>query len=269
MTNSIIWWGVQFALGFMDFVMMYFISHAMMKRYMSVEWKHVALCLIYTLVLAPVLYFFDGHIFRIVSTIFLLVATKIIIKRADLNDLIIINVVSFLVVVPVQVPLAGVIWLADQIFEIYAPFTFLLVQIPSTIVIIILCKKLHWYKWFNAIQSNYMLKLIVCLTVLIIFIPFSILNFEYNLPYFLLLTLGFVLTGAILIPTFIKLYTDGVTVISVKALKSSLLGMWLDMADEQDINVFKEHFKTTMNELGVDLPPFNQTPYQDKKDGVL
>jgi len=265
MTESLIWWGVQFALNFLDFTMMYFISHAMMKRHMRVEWKHVALCLIYTITLAPVLYFFDAYLFRVVSVISHLIAVKLIIKRAELNDLIIIYVVSVLVIIPVQVPLAGGIWLADQIFDIYAPFTFLLTQVISTVVIIILCRKFHWYKWFNAIQSNYMLKLIVCLTVLIILVPIAISNFEYTLSYFLILTLGFVLAGATLIPAFIKLYKDVSNIVSVKELKSSLFSLWLDMADEEDIGVFKEHFEATVNEFDVDLPTFNRIPGQGKE----
>ncbi|MCL1990608.1 MAG: hypothetical protein FWG67_06940 [Defluviitaleaceae bacterium] len=270
MTESLTWWIVQFALNFMDFVMMYFISHAMMKRYIRVEWFHTLLCLIYVIALAPVIYF-DGHLFRIISFLLLSIMTKTIIKRAHLSDLIMIYILSLLILLFIQFPLAGGIWLADQIFNIYTPLLFLLVQFTSTVMIIILCQKLHWYKWFNAVQTHVVLKLLVCFTTLAFFIPTAILNFEYSLSYFLLLTLGLVLASFILIPAFIKLYKSVTTIISIKKLQSRLLGLWLDMENEEDIDVFKAHFKTTMREFDVELPLFNdeQNKHTTKKEDML
>ena len=261
MTESLTWWGVQLALGFMDFLIMYLISHKMMKRYVSIEWTHVGLAVLYTLIVSPVMYF-DGHLFRIMSVVSSLIAVKLIIKRAKLNDLIMIYVLSLLIIGMVQLPFAGGVWLINQAMDIYSSFSFLITQTISTVIAFLLCRKIHWYKWFNAVQSNYVLKLLVCLTALTILIPMAILNFEYNLSYFLLLTLGFVLSSFALVPLFIKLYRDTAVTISIKELKSSLFGMWLDMANEKDIEVFKGYFKATVSEFGVDLPTFSPTTNQ-------
>jgi len=265
MTEILTWWSVQFALNFMDFVIMYFISHKMMKQYMKVKWFHVGLAALYTLVVAPIGYF-DGNLLRVASAISLLFATKLIIKRAEMNDLIMIYVMSLLSIGVIQIPVSGGVWVVDQISDISEPFSFLISQAISTVIIILLCRKFHWYKWFNAIKTNGVLKLLVCLAGLAILIPMAIINFEYNLSYFLLLTLGIVLAGSVLVPTFIKLYQDVSNIISVKELESSLFGMWLDMADEQDIDVFKEHFKTTVREFDIILPTFSRVSNQSEQE---
>jgi len=264
MTEYLIWWSVQFSLSFMDFVMMYFISHAMMKKYIRVEWMHVVLCLIYTIIIAPIFYFFDGFTFRFVSIPFLLALTKFIIQRIKISDLIMIYVMSFLIVGVVQIPIAGAIWLINHFFNIHDSIPFFLGQSISIVVVILLCQKLHWHKWFNAVQSHNILKLIVCLASLVVLIPTAIINFEYSISYFLLLTLAFVLAGAVLVPIFVTLYKDVVDIISIKNFKSSLRGWWLDMEDEKDAEVLKHHFKETVGDYGIDLPEFNRLARQER-----
>jgi len=240
----------------MDFVMMYVISHAMMKKYINVEWPHVVLCMIYTIVLAPVLYFFDGYIFRVVSIPILLGAIKLIIRRINFNDIIMIYMISLLIIGVAQIPILGGFWLVNYLFVVYDSVLLFLSQVISTVVVILICQKFYWYKWFDAVQSHHILKLIVCLVALIILIPMAIINFDYNISYFLLLTLAFVLGGALLVPIFIKLYRDVVDVISIRDFKSTLFGMWLDMKDEKDIENFKRNFSETVNEFGLALPQF-------------
>jgi len=259
MTESLTWWIVQFALSLMDFVMMYFISHAMMKRYVKVEKFHIGLAVLYTVLVAPTFYFFDGHIFRFASVISHLIAIKIIIKRTKIPDLIMILVMSLLITSVIQIPIAGGVWLANQTLDVYMPFAFLIGQALTATVITILCQKLHWYKWFDALQANIGLKMGTCLLGLIVLIPMAIINFEYQLSYFLLLTLIFVLASFVLLPTFMDLSRQAVDNISNKKLKNHLFGLWLDIAEEQDVDVVKAEFKANASELGVALPPLDET----------
>jgi len=262
MTEVVIWWVVQFALSFMDFVMMYFISHKMMKRYMKVEWHHVVLAILYTALVAPIGYF-DGYLFRVVSIIVMLISIKIIIRRAEISDLIMIYIISLLTVGVIQIPLAGGIWLVNQVIEIFSPFSFLLTQMISTIVIVILCKKFHWYKWFNSIQDNPKLKIFISLIGLLVLIPMAIMNFKYSLSYFLLLTLGAVLAGAAIIPACITLYERTVDRMSPKKLRYRMTKLWFEINEKENNEEFKDDFEAFASELGVDLPPL-----QDKKDAI-
>ena len=255
MTESLTWWVVQFSLSFMDFIIMYFISHAMMKRYMSVEWTHVALGLIYTIIVAPIFYF-DQHLFRLVGMILILTSTKMIIKRTELSDLIMICIMSILMSGIIQVPIAGGVWLFRQGFEMNDSIVMLIAQIIGMIVVMIVCRQLKWFKWFDVVQSNSVLKLMLFLTALVILIPMAIINFERSLSYFLLLTLGFVLAGGVLIPIFNKLYKDSVGIVLPKEVKHRFSELWFDLRDEQDAEVIKNNLKTVVREYGFDLPKF-------------
>lgn len=268
MTESLMWWIVQFSLSFMDFVIMYFISHAMMKRYMSVEWKHIALGLIYTMTVAPIFYF-DHNLARIVSVLMLLVITKIMIMRTKLRDLIMIYVMSILITVVVQAPIAGGVWLFRQVLEMNESIVMLIAQIIATIVVMIMCRQLKWFKWFDVVQSNHVLKLMLFMIALVILIPIAIINYEHSLSYFLLLTLGFVLAGGVLIPIFNKLYKDSVGIVLPVEVKHRFSDLWFDLRDEQDAEVIKNNLKTVVREYGFELPKFpDPTMIQARRDNT-
>ena len=78
MVGTPLWWGVQFIVSFLDFVMMYIFVHKVIGHNIKITPKCVLICAVYTLTLAPVFYFWGGYVFRLVTIVWWLVAVKLI-----------------------------------------------------------------------------------------------------------------------------------------------------------------------------------------------
>jgi len=266
MAEGLTWWIIQFGLNFLDFVMIYFISHALMKKYMMVKAQHVALCLFYTIAMAPVFYFFDGYIYRIVATILALFILKAIVKRGSFSDLLTIYAVFLIMTGVIPAPMGAIIWVIIESGEFNQSFIFLIAQSLTTIAIIFVCKKFKWHSLFNRIQSDTVLKLIFYMLSLILLMATFILNFEYQFSYFLFFVIAVVLIGLALFPVMVKLYQDRVKVISTHDSINSLLSTALSMMGETDPEAIKDAFKQHANDLGVDLNQLDMSNTYDELD---
>jgi hypothetical protein len=120
MRDSSTWWSFQFSLNSLEFVMIYFLSHALIKKYVKAKVQHVILCLCYTIAMSPV-FFFEGDFIRVIGSLFMLLIIKAIIKRSDVGNLLIIYVL--LLIVP---PLFLIIWLVKILINFYLPIMFLI-----------------------------------------------------------------------------------------------------------------------------------------------
>ena len=106
-----LWWCVQFALNFLDFVMVYLVAHALTRRLITIKLPHVLFCVSYTLAMAPVFYYLGGHIYTLLSSIFMLLVIKMIAKGRRLSDLVIMLSVSFAIIFVTQLPIVSLTWI--------------------------------------------------------------------------------------------------------------------------------------------------------------
>ena len=253
MNDRLIWWGVQFSLNFLDFVMLYVIAHALMKKYIKITRQQVVFGVIYTFAVAPVFYFFDGYIARFLSHLVLMIMIKLMIKRSEISDLLLIYIFSFLMFGIIQTPIVSIVWLLNQAFELGYSITLVIAQILTAIAVVPVCRKFNWNKHFYAIHANIVLKLILFIFASVFLTILSILNFEYQIMHFLSFLLLILLVGLVLFPVMMKIHQYRIKSISTHDAINSLLSTAVSMIGETDPEVMRNLFKKHASDLGVDL----------------
>ena len=101
--RSLIWWIVQFTVTFIDIANAYMLTHAMLKRRIILNAKHVAMILLLTVGIAPI-FNFNTYIFRMVIIVAILLMVKYISKRG-LGDVAIIYGLTLVLIAIFQSPL--------------------------------------------------------------------------------------------------------------------------------------------------------------------
>ena len=253
MSESWIWWVVQVGLNILDFVMLYVISHALMKKYIVVKRQHVIFCIIYTVIVGIAGYLLDDFNTRIISQLILMTMIKFMIKRSDLSDLLIIYMFSFVIMGVVQTPIVVIIFLFNQLFEFVQPVILLIAQILTVSAVVPICKNFKWNKLFYAIHANVILKLTLFIFAFLILIVMFALNFEYYIVHLIFLTLGILLVGLAIFPIIVQLYRNAIDIISVYDLKNDLLSMSIAMKNMNDPEEIKQMYYEFANEFDVDV----------------
>lgn len=264
MNINYLWWSVQFILGLLDFVMIYVVIHAFLKQRVQIKTSHLILGAIYTVTLAPVLYFGSGYLFRVLSILLMLAIIKTVAKYRSLGDLIVMLVLFIAIVLVVQAPLVAIIWVIREIVNFYESFAFLLTQSIATVLVILISKKFKLHQWFHAITRNTILKLIVITLTLIVFIINVVANFEHQLLYVILFAVFILLISLGLFPILVQLYQNTIDMISVHDLKNTLLSTGIAIQDETDIEAVKTHFRELSKAFGMDLSELDKQKLNDE-----
>lgn len=263
MTRSLVWWLVQFSINFLSFVIMYLVLYALLKKKLTFNWQHLGLAVLHTIVVSPIDYLIDPYALQIASSLFLLLAVKIITKRKLVDSLLIYGVDTVIVGIS-QIPALVMAWTLYGLFDLYRPFVFLIAQVLSLTFIILVCQKVKLHQWFHMLQVNIVLKLILFIIVLAILLIAFLVNFDYQLSYLLFYTLTMIWVGAILFPILRKLHHHSLHVISIHDLQNSLLSTGITMkimnAPEEVYIAFATHAK----ELGMDLGQLEVTKVEDE-----
>jgi len=261
MDGTLFQWGVQFALSALDFLMVYVIMHAVVKKRMKLNFRDVILGITFGLILATIAPFLDGHSARVVNIIAFIVVIKFSLKR-NLADTLVVYMLSFMSNAIIQILILTVI----SLFELQLEFSFLIVQAATIPFILLICKYVKLNKWFNAIQANIVLKQILFIATLIVLVVFFVWNFEYEVTYLLFFILIFSLIGLALFPIIMKLYYQTIGMISVHDLKNNLLSIGIAMENMDDINVLKDKFREHAKQFGMDLSQLDFSKTEDALD---
>ena len=266
MIGTNLWWTIQPILNFLDFVMVYSITHAAIRRRIEVKPAPVLFAVVSALVLTPVFYFLGGHVFRLISSACVLLFIKLITRRRSLVDLAIIFAICSALVIVVSFPAAALVWSVNSRLTLEYPIDFLIAQSIVTTLLILMCKKLKLSQWFSAVQRNIVLKLVLLIVILIFFIIVSVWYFEYDLLFL------FVSTGAIiaicipLLPVLMKLYHNALGMIAVHDLKNSLIALEIAMRDMENIGVLKEEVRHIAKSVGVDMSYLDNAEAEYEKE---
>jgi len=264
--GTTVWWGAYFVINFLDFVMVYVMVHSILRRHIKVKPTHVLLAIAHTLAMPPILYFLGGHLFRVIAVTCLILVTRVITKRRNLGDLIIIFGICYAILLVVQLPLGALVLLANTQLMLEFPLDFLIAQGLTAALVLLMCRKFKFDQWFNAIQRNIALKLVLIAIVFIFVIIISILNFEYDVLFFLVSTGALIVVGLPLWPILMKVYHNALGMISVHDLKNSLLALGITMQDIDDIEVLKARVKRLSKDFGMDLSQLDDSEIKHENE---
>ena len=269
MIGSPLWWGVQVAVNFLDFFMVYMVTHFMRKRKFNVKQLHVLMCMVYSLTLALVFYYLGSYIFRVIVYISMLLVIFMVTERRSLVDLVVAYIICSAMVLIVQNPIATILWLINTQVQIIFPINFLIVQFITTLIMILLCRKLNINSWFNIIQKNIVLKLISIAIILISDIILFILNFEYDLL-FLLSSSVFIIIFVISIFTILKkFYYNLQSGFIANKLTNSLFSLETTILDKENVDnteFIKAELQRISLGMGLDINIRSTYDYKLQQD---
>jgi len=269
MIGTPLWWGVQFGLNFLDFLMVYVVAHVAMRQRIEVKPLHVLFCVVYILALAPVFYLWGGHVFRLIAFMCMAILIRIVTKCRYIVDIAIIFAIFSVLNAGASLPIAAFLWLINMQLMLEFPLDFLIGQSILATIVLLMCRKLRLNQWFSAIQRNITLKLVLLIIILMFLVIATILNFEYEAA-FLLVSAGAIIAVALpLWPVLMKIYHNAIGMISVHDLKNSLISLGIimqDMRKLEDLEVLKEHIKRISKDFGVDLSYIIDSEIQLEKE---
>ncbi|MCL1989856.1 MAG: GHKL domain-containing protein [Defluviitaleaceae bacterium] len=245
--NELALWVIQISLSTLDFVMLYFIVHALVKRRIKLNVQDILWGMGHVLISALSFRLLDGHLARAINILTFVFVIKYMFKR-NFADTVTFYAISF-VVSTVQLPVAVVV----SLFSLQQELLLLLIQLLTFPFVLLICKYAKPNKLFNAIQANLMLKQILLILTFIFLMIAFIMNFEYGITYLLISLTGFFLIGLALIPLIMKLYRQSLGMMSVHDLKNNLLSIGIAMENMHDIDVLKHKFREHAKQFGMDL----------------
>jgi len=250
MSEYLIQWSGQFFISGLDFVIVYMVSHALVKKYIIVEKKHVLYGIVFTILTSLGFYFFGGWIGRIIDHIILLFLMKQIIKQVSGIDMM---VVYFIWIVMLGV-IQGVLLILISLLSLNQIATFLIAQTLTAIATFGVCKMFKWYRVFHTIRANLSLKLILFVTFFIFLIFASIYNF--NLINVAFSATAVVLVAVIIYPIFLQVYQRHAGIISIENIKNDLFITAIEMVEENDPEKKYQIYALLAKQYGIDVVSF-------------
>jgi len=254
MDENLIWWSGQLFVSILDFISMYLITHALMKKYIIVEKKHVLFCVVFAVLTGLCFDFFDGWTAQVITHLLMILLIKGIFKRASGSDMIIIYLVWIVTLGIFQTIFLSVVGL----FSLERTASFLIAQTFTTVAVFAACKLCKWYRLFHAIRANLVLKLILFIIFLVTLSAALILNFQYDLMSIFFSLVAIVFTGVALSPIFVQVYQKAVGIILPEQLKNNLFMTAVDML-EDDPSAHYQIYAELAKQYGVDIAHFPKT----------
>ena len=252
MVGTPLWWGVQFTITFLDFVVVFVIVHALLNQRIAFSFKYLGMAVIYTVIVAPTAYFGDYYLIQIASLLGVLLLTRYIFRQKLSDSMLMFGLIVVIVII-IQTPSAGVAWSLYSYFEFDRPYAFLLGQLLSTTAVIFTCKKIKLNQWLYALQVNVALRLILSkLMILTLCIAF-VINANPSLTFFLLFTFVIVLFGIALFPVIVQIYHHAIGIISLHDLINGMRGTGSAMKLTNNPDEKDEIFAKFSKKFGVDL----------------
>ena len=266
MVGTPLWWGGQFALNFLDFLMLYIVTHKMVKRYIKITPVHVLFCVAYTISLAYVFYFAGGHVFRFVIFICMLLLIKLIDKNQSLGSSFIILILYTVILSMAQFPAFAFIVSINTQLMLESPIEFLIGQLISAVLIFLICWKFRLNRWFNAVQKNPVLKLILLIAFLVFTTLQSFMNYEYDPFSLLFYTITSIIIALTLYPVIVKLYHNSIALHLIHDLDNHLNGLLATLEETEDSNTIKNQIKYMAKELGTNPDYFSKVKLDERME---
>ena len=266
MVGTTLWWAIQPILSLLDFVMVYIITHAAIRRRIEVRPVHILFAVVYALTLTPVFYFGGLHVYRLISYVCAILIIKIVTKRRNIVDLFIVFAICTALMIVLGLPAVALGLLANTQLMLVYPLDFLVIQSIIVVLVILACKKLKLNQWFTAVKRNIVLKLVLLIIFLVFVVASSILSYEYDVMFFLVSTGAVIAIGLPLWPVLMNIYKNSLGMIAVHDLKNSLIALEIAMQDMTDIGVLKEEVRHIAKSVGVDMSYLDNAEAEYEKE---
>ena len=256
--QNLIWWLVQFSNVLLSFVMIYLITHAAMKKKILLNYRHIALIVAGTAVVAP-LYLVDLYVLQAAGILITLLMVKYVSWRS-FSDSVIIYGLSLAIVIVIQAPIFGIFWLGHEFLDFSWPFTFLSVQLITVFAVALVCKKFKLNQLLNTLLINIFVKCMVLLAVLLILVIIASITLEYQFTFFLFYALAILVVVAALYPVLVKLNEINISVNALPELRKRMIKTMHEIQNMDDAKEVEAAFMQILKDFGVDLGSFEDVP---------
>jgi len=250
MSETLFMWGAQLLVSGLDFVMMYIVAHALMKKYIQVELSHVLLGVVLTVVTSVGFQQFGGSIvMQIVGQALTILSIKLFIPRAKGGDLLIIYLISSVLFAVTQASIFAIV----NMLDLNRSILFTIAQIFTLLVIVIICKNIKWYRLFHMIRSNFILKSVLAILAILALVAMFVLNLETDLVFFTVFATSVMLVVALLSPLLISAYQRVNGIITSEDLKTDLFLTAIEMVEEPSAEEHYQIYTELAKIYGVDI----------------
>ena len=264
--QSLIWWIVQYSIVFMGMINFYLVIHATMKFKLTFNYKHIAVAIGATFILAP-MYLLDIYLLRTFGLLFQLFMVKWVSRRKN-GDVIVIFALTWAIGATVQAPIGAVIFSAQRNLNFYQPFVYFTVSLLTVLGVVFVSKKYKLNEWFNVLRLNLALRFALLLYILIIIVSTFIINFELKSMFFLHFTVAILLVGIAFSPIFAKNYSETKRKLSQHDMRSAYLSILSIAPTMKTVEELTEEIKEKSEKFGIDLRHVDEEHIQKEMDEV-
>ena len=263
--ESLIWWIVQYSITFMGMVNFYLVTHATMKLKFTFNFKHIAVAIGATIILAP-LGLVDIYLFRIFSILFQLFIVKWVSRCKNNDDVLIIFALTWAIGAVVQIIVGVVILIGDEHLNFYRPFVYFTVNLLTVLAVVFVYKKYKLNEWFYVLRLNLALRLALLTFVLTTIASTFVINFELRLIFFLYSAVAIMLVGVAFSPIFIKIYSKATGKTSRHNVQNAYLGLVSLAPQMRSVDELVEVIKEKAKRFGIDLRHADEGHIQKEMD---
>ena len=253
MSEYLMMWVGQLSVSLLDFIIMFIVSYALMRKRISVSKQHVVFGVIFAIISSLAFYSLDGWSAQIISHLLLLIMFKKIIERANIQDMFIIYLIWFVTAGVIQAFFLALL----SVLPLEQSAIFLIGQLITTGVIFVIYKTFKWDRVFHAIRSNILLKFSLFVLFLMMFILVSIINFE--LIYAVFSAIAIIFIAVAFFPVLAQLYHKSAGNISIEEIKTDLLTTAIDMVEEANPQLRYQRYTELAKQYGIDFSKLSES----------
>lgn len=252
--NINIRWIFNIIINVLDFYIFYYLCNNIVKKRPKLSVKIIFIGISYGFAIGGVLAnIVDGNVARAIITVILILMFKFITKK-KLPDVLIIFAIAYLCIVLIQILCLQLI----NILKISENYTFLLVEILTSIVVMFIYIKFPLYKLYYTIEKEILLKLSIFILAGMLLLTLFYYNFEYTSSYILCFSLLITVTFFCLFQTLKRIffYTNKIP-IQLHDMKNLMMGIHISAHSTSDANMIRNEVDKILEILDVDMNDIN------------
>jgi|GEM_PF-1809706 len=245
-------WLLNIIVNFLDCVMYYYLSNNLINRKPKLSIKTIAIGILYGIIagtVANILELPAPYTTKIILnvTVFLLVKFT---TRRKTQDVLIIYAIIFVSIVFIQL----IIMLLLNGLRISENYRHLLVQIITTMIILFLSTKDVLYKFYNKIEKEILLKLLIASLAGIVLLLAFYFNFEATTSYVMCFSLFIIIIFFSLYQILKRIffYTNKVPM-QLHDMKNLLMGIYLSACSTSDVTIIRNELDKVLEIIDVDI----------------
>jgi len=252
--NINIGWIFKIIINILDFYIFYYLCNNIVKKRPKLSVKIIFVGISYGVAIGGVLAnIVDGNVARAIITVILILMFKFITKK-KLPDVLIIFAITYLCIVLIQILCLQLI----NILRISENYSFLLVEILTSIVVMFIYIKIPLYKLYNTIEKEILLKLSIFILAGMLLLTLFYYNFEYTSSYILCFSLLITVTFFCLFQTLKRIffYTNKIP-IQLHDMKNLMMGIQISAHSTSDANVIRNEIDKILEIIDIGMSDIN------------